>query len=59
VNRQKIPGVLVKSWNFNSTCVLLIFVKSIENRRNIRKIQTQFCWIFREKSYNFCYSCLS
>jgi hypothetical protein len=37
----------------------LILVNCIENRRKIRKIQGQFCWIRCELSYNFCYSGLS
>jgi hypothetical protein len=37
----------------------LILVNCIENRRKIRKMQGQFCWIRCELSYNFCYSGLS
>jgi hypothetical protein len=33
---------------------LLKLLKFIENRIKIRKIQTQFCWILCEKSYNLC-----
>jgi hypothetical protein len=59
VNPQEVPGALVKGCDFNSSCDLLSFVNSVENRRKIRKVQTQFCWIPDEKYYNFCYSCLS
>jgi hypothetical protein len=40
----------------NSTCLLLILVNSVENRRKNRKMQTQFGWFRCEKSYNFCYT---
>jgi hypothetical protein len=59
VNLQKVPGALVQSCNFNSICDLLNLVNSVENHREIRKMQIQFCWIPSETYYNFCYSCLS
>jgi hypothetical protein len=46
---QKVPRALVKSCNFNSICDLLNLVNSVENRRKIRKMQTQFCCIPGEK----------
>jgi hypothetical protein len=52
-------GAFVKSCNFNSICDLLNLVNFVENRRQIRKMQTQFCWMSGEKYYNFCYYCLS
>jgi hypothetical protein len=54
VNLQKVPGTLVKSCIFNSSCVLQNLVKCIENRRKFRKMQTQFFWIAGEKYYHFC-----
>jgi hypothetical protein len=39
--------------NSNSKAMLLILVNCVETRRKIRKMQTQFCWIRGEKSYNF------
>jgi hypothetical protein len=37
----------------------LFLVNCVENRRKIRKIQNQICWIRCELSHNFCYSYLS
>jgi hypothetical protein len=56
---QIFSGVCPQNCNFNSKVPLLILVKFVENRTKIRKMQSQFCWIRCEKSYNFCYSCLS
>jgi hypothetical protein len=56
MNLQKVLGTLVKSCIFNSSCVFLNLVNSVENCSKIRKIQTQFCWIPRGKYYNFFYS---
>jgi hypothetical protein len=50
---QIFSGVCPQACNFNFKVPLLILVKCVENRRKIRKIQTQFCWIRGEKSYNF------
>jgi hypothetical protein len=59
VRNLKLSGAGLQKGISNSTCVLLILVNSVENRRKIRKMQTQFCWLLFEKSYNFCCSCLS
>jgi hypothetical protein len=59
VKYWKIPGTPVQNLISNSICALLILVKSIENRRKFKTMQTQFCWTPGEKLYNFCYSCLS
>jgi hypothetical protein len=45
--------------NSNSKVIFLILVNCVENRRKIRKMQNQFCWIRCEISHNCCYSCLS
>jgi hypothetical protein len=50
----EIPGTPVLNLISNSICVLLILVNSVENRRKIGKMQTQFCWIPGEKLYHFC-----
>jgi hypothetical protein len=57
VNSQKILGTLVKNQIFNSVAVLLKIVKSVDNCKKIRRMQTQFCWIPCEKHYNFCKAC--
>jgi hypothetical protein len=53
------PGSLLQKVNSNSTSDFMILVNCIENHRKIRKMQTQFCWMNGELSYNFCYSGLS
>jgi hypothetical protein len=53
VNRQKVPGALVKNCNFNSICDLLNLVNSVESHRKIIKMQAQFCRIPGGKYYNF------
>jgi hypothetical protein len=45
----KLLGTLLQKGNFNSICALLNLVNFVENRRKIRKIQTQFCWISGKK----------
>jgi hypothetical protein len=42
VRTGKLPRAWLKTKNFNSKAVFLILVKSIENRRKIRKMQTNF-----------------
>jgi hypothetical protein len=42
----KSPGALVKGYNLNSTCDLQNLVKSVENRRKIRKKLSQFFGFF-------------
>jgi hypothetical protein len=42
VRNQKDLGALVQNGNFNSKRILQILVKSLENHRNIVKMQTQF-----------------
>jgi hypothetical protein len=54
MKNQKFSGTPVKNWIFNSVAVLLKLVKSGENRRKTKKLQTQFCWIPWDKPYNFC-----
>jgi hypothetical protein len=49
-------GSSVQKGNFNSIAILLELVKSLENRRNFRKLQTQFFYIPGEEYYNFCYT---
>jgi hypothetical protein len=41
----------------NSKADFLNLVKCIENRTQIRKMQTQFCWITGEKHCNFRKAC--
>jgi hypothetical protein len=52
------PGSLLQKVNSNSKTLWLFLVNCVENRRKIRKMQNQFCWIRCELSYNFCYSLL-
>jgi hypothetical protein len=54
-----VRGPSHKSWSQVVKLPLLILVNCVENRRKIRKMQTQFCCLCGEKSHNFCYSCLS
>jgi hypothetical protein len=54
VRNQKLPRTFVQNKFLNSEADLLILVKCVENYREIRKMQTQFCWIPGEKHYNFC-----
>jgi hypothetical protein len=42
VKLKNFPGACAKDKFSNSTCVLLILVNSVANRRKIRKMQTQF-----------------
>jgi hypothetical protein len=55
----KLSGAGLQKWISNSKAILLNLVNCVENRRKIRKIQTQFWWIRCEKSYNFFYFCLN
>jgi hypothetical protein len=45
-------GMVVKS---RGICEIQRIRKSLENRRNFRKLQDQFYWIRGEEYYNFCY----
>jgi hypothetical protein len=56
---QIFPGASSQKYNSNSVAVFLILVNCVENHRKIRKMQSLFCWIHGELSYNFCYSGLS
>jgi hypothetical protein len=42
VRTGKLPGAWLKTRNFNSKAVLLILVKSIENRRKTEKCKPNF-----------------
>jgi hypothetical protein len=53
------PGALVQKETPLVKTVLLFLVNCVENHRKVRKMQGQFCWIFGELYYNFCYSGLS
>jgi hypothetical protein len=59
VKAEKFQGPWLQNRISNSICVLLILVKFVENRRKLRQMQNQFCWIPGEKYYNFFYSCKS
>jgi hypothetical protein len=50
--------VFLQRGNSNSKLIFLFLVNCIENRRKIRKMQNQFCWILCELSYNVCYFCM-
>jgi hypothetical protein len=39
----------VQKWISNSIVVLQNLVNCVENRKKFRKMQTQFCWLRREK----------
>jgi hypothetical protein len=56
VRFQIFAGSLARKSNFNSKRFILELVKSLENRRNFRKLQTQFFYIPGEEYYNFCYT---
>jgi hypothetical protein len=53
------PGASAQKYISNSVAVFLILVNCVENHREMRKIQGQFCWIHDELYYNFCYPGLS
>jgi hypothetical protein len=60
IARERIfSRVFLQKGNSNSEVTFLFLVNCLENHREIRKMQNQFCWIRGEISYNFCYSCLS
>jgi hypothetical protein len=59
VEAEKFQGPWLQNRISNSTCVLQILVKFVENHRKLREMQNQFCWIPGEKYYKFCYSCKS
>jgi hypothetical protein len=59
VRSRTFPGTPVQKWISNSIAILQNLVNCVENRRKFRKMQAQFCWVRFERSYNFCYTCLS
>jgi hypothetical protein len=57
VRSQIFPGTLLQVEYSIVFDDLLILRKSLENRRSIGKMQTQFCWIPGKIHYNFCKAC--
>jgi hypothetical protein len=50
---QFFQGALAQKCFSNSICKLLKLVNSVENRRKIKKMQTQFCWFRCENTTTF------
>jgi hypothetical protein len=54
VKVEKLLGVPAQKNIFNSIAHLMNLVKSLEKRRKIEKMQTQFSYTAGEEYYNLC-----